>query len=70
MVVISRAECEKLLTYLERAQGYCLNARPAEFTPEALKAEPTAFYSGAAGYARATMGMVIDALERHMTTTD
>ena len=49
MVVISRTECEQLLTYLERARGYCLNARPADFSPEGLRAEPTAFYSGAAG---------------------
>ena len=66
MVVISRAECEQLLTYLERAQGYCLNARPADFSPEGLRAEPTTYYSGASGYARATMGMVIQALKSHM----
>lgn len=66
MVLISRRECKQLLTYLKRAQGYCLKARPAEFTPEALHEEPTAFYSGACGYSRATMGMVINALERHM----
>ena len=66
MVVISRIECEQLLTYLERARGYCLNARPADFSPEGLRAEPTAFYSGAAGYARATMSMVIDTLQSHM----
>lgn len=68
MVVISRAECEKLLTYLERAQGYCLNARPVRFpmSHEDIHAEPTEFYSGASGYARATMGMVIDSLQRHM----
>ena len=66
MVVISRTECEQLLTYLERARGYCLNARPADFSPEGLRAEPTEFYSGASGYARATMSMVIDALQRHM----
>ena len=66
MILISRDECEYLLTFLRRSQGYCLNARPAEFTSEALKAEPTEFYSGACGYARATMGMVIDALETHM----
>ena len=65
-VEIPRGECEQLLTYLRRARGYCLNARPAEFTPEALEAEPTEFYSGACGYSRATMGMVIDALERHL----
>lgn len=70
MVVISRTECEQLLTYLQRAHGYCLKARPAEFTPEALKEEPTAFYSGACGYSRATMGMIIESLERHMSTTD
>ena len=66
MILISRDECEYLLTYLRRAQGYCLNARPADFSPEGLKAEPTEYYSGASGYARATMGMVIDALETHM----
>ena len=67
MVLISRDECEQLLDLLgERARGYCLNARPADFSPEGLRAEPTEFYSGASGYARATMGLVIDALERHM----
>ena len=66
MILISRDECEYLLTYLRRAQGYCLNARPADSSPEGLKAEPTEYYSGASGYARATMGMVIDALETHM----
>ena len=69
-VQIPRGECEQLLTYLRRARGYCMNARPAEFTPEALEAEPTAFYSGACGYSRATMGMVIDALERHLKPID
>ena len=69
-VQIPRGECEQLLTYLRRARGYCLNARPAEFTPEALNAEPTEFYSGACGYSRATMGMVIDALERYIPLSD
>ena len=67
-VQIPRGECEQLLTYLRRSQGYCLNARPVRFpmSDEDLHAEPTEFYSGASGYARATMGMVIDALERYM----
>lgn len=67
-VQIPRGECEQLLTYLRRSQGYCLNARPAisPMSDEDLHAEPTEFYSGASGYARATMGMVIDALERYM----
>ena len=70
MVVISRIECEQLLTYLERARGFCLNARPADFSPEGLRAEPTDFYSGASGYARATMGMVIDTLKQCMDAYD
>ena len=67
-VEIPRTECEQLLTYLRRAQGYCMNARPVTWpqSQEDLHAEPTEFYSGATGYARATMGMVIDAFERHM----
>ena len=66
MVLISRDECEYLLTYLRRAEGFCLNARPADFSPEGLLAEPTEFYSGACGYSRATMGMVIQAIESRM----
>ena len=68
MVLISRDECEQLLTYLERARGYCRNARPVSFpmTTEEIYSEPTSFYSGASGYALTTMGLVIDALERHM----
>ena len=66
MVLISRDECEYLLTYLRRAEGFCLKARPADFSPEGLLAEPTEFYSGACGYSRATMGMVIQALESRM----
>ena len=67
-VHIPRGECEQLLTYLRRAQGYCLNARPVNWpqTEADLHAEPTEFYSGASGYARATMCMVIDTIERHM----
>ena len=68
MVLISRDECEYLLTYLRRAEGFCLKARPVRFpmSDEDIHAEPTEFYSGASGYARATMGMVIESLERHM----
>jgi len=65
MVLISRGEVDQLLTYLRRAHGFCANARPTSYpmTTEDLHAEPTDFYSGANGYARATMGMVINALE-------
>ena len=71
-VMISHSECEQLLTYLRRAERYCMNARPVSWpqTDADLHAEPTEFYSGASGYARATMGMVIESLERHLTSKE
>lgn len=48
-----------------RAEGYCRKARPCLFpqSQEDLFAEPTEFYSGASGYARATLQEVIQSLE-------
>ena len=68
MILISRGSVERLVRMCIRAEGYCSKARPVNWpmTDEDLHAEPTEFYSGASGYARATMGMVIDALERYM----
>ena len=64
-VQIPRGECEQLLTYLRRSQGYCLNARLVRFpmSDEDLHAEPTEFYSGASGYAGGTLRDVIQTLE-------
>ena len=65
MVLISRCEVERLIRMCSRAEGYCRNARSSiPFNPETdIEAEPTAFYSGASGYAGATMRDVISTLE-------
>jgi hypothetical protein len=68
MVLIAKSQVEQLLVQLQRAEGYCLKARPASIpmSREDLFAEPTEFYSGASGYARSTMRQVIDTLESHL----
>ena len=65
MVMISRAEVEHLITMATRAEGFCRKARPVSYpqSQEDLHAEPTEFYSGASGYARATLQEVIQSLE-------
>ena len=65
MVVLNRLEVEHLIRMATRAEGYCRKARPASYpqTEEDLHAEPTEFYSGASGYARATLQEVIQSLE-------
>ena len=68
MILISRAEIEDVLKLLHRSVGYCRNARPSyPFNSKTdIYAEPTEFYSGASGYAGATMAHVFDALESHI----
>ena len=65
MVMLNRQEVEHLIKMAIRAEGFCLNARPVSYpqTQEDLFAEPTEFYSGASGYARATLREVIQSLE-------
>ena len=65
MVVLNRYEVEHLIRMATRAEGYCRKARPVSYpqTEEDLHAEPTEFYSGASGYARATLQEVIQSLE-------
>ena len=65
MILISRAEVEHLIKMATRAEGFCRNARPVSWpqSKEDLFAEPTEFYSGASGYARATLREVIQSLE-------
>jgi len=59
-VLISRDAVVEMIAMLERSTGYCRKARPAPRKPTIadIEAEPTTFYSGASGYAGATMGMV------------
>ena len=64
-VLISREQVQHMITMLERSAGYCAKARPVSYpmSTEDLHAEPTEFYSGASGYAGATMRDVLQALE-------
>ena len=68
MVRIPQAQLDQLLRDLGRAEGYCRRARPASRHPsrEELFAEPTEFYSGASGFAGATMRNAIQTLESYL----
>ncbi len=68
MVLISKPAVEQMLVDLQRAEGYCRNARPSvPFNPETdIYAEPTEFYSGASGFAGATLRLAIQTLESHL----
>ena len=67
MVLISRPLVEQLIVQLERSSHFCENAR--SMTKKDMydtTAEPTEFYAGASGYARATMRDVLQTLESHL----
>ena len=68
MVMISRPAVEEMLVKLQRAEGYCRNARSSfPFNPETdIYAEPTEFFSGASGFAGATLRHAIQTLESHL----
>ena len=68
MVSIPRIQLDHMLIQMQRAEGICRRARPASRHPdrEELMAEPTTFYSGASGYAGATMRDVIQQIESHL----
>ena len=68
MVSIPRIQLDQILIQMQRAEGICRKARPASRHPDKaeLMAEPTTFYSGASGYAGATMRDVIQQLESYI----
>ncbi len=68
MVSIPRIQLDHMLIQMQRAEGICRRARPASRHPDKaeLMAEPTTFYSGASGYAGATMRDVIQQIESHL----
>jgi len=68
MILISRAECERMLRYLTRAEYYCAHAKSQhdpDFDP--VHDEPTRSYPGASGYAGATMRDIIQTIESHLS---
>jgi hypothetical protein len=68
MILISKPDVERILDNLQRAEGYCRRARSSyPFNPDTdIYAEPTEFYSGASGFAGATMRDAIQSLESHL----
>ena len=68
MVSLPRAQLDQILIQMERAEAFCRKARPASRHPdmEELMAEPTTFYSGASGYAGATLRDCIQQIESHL----
>ena len=68
MVSLPRAQLDNILIQMQRAETYCRKARPASRHPDMdeLMAEPTEFYSGASGYAGATLRDCIQQIESHI----
>jgi hypothetical protein len=68
MISLPRVQLDQILIQMQRAETFCRKARPASRHPdrEELMAEPTEFYSGASGYAGATMRDVIQQLENYL----
>ena len=65
MVSLPRIQLDQILIQMQRAETLCRKARPASRHPDMdeLMAEPTEFYSGASGYAGATLRDCIQQLE-------
>tara|TARA_R100000315_G_C5189120_1_gene110171 strand:- start:352 stop:663 length:312 start_codon:yes stop_codon:yes gene_type:complete len=65
MVLINRDDLKGMIRHMNRAVGYCKNARSSyPFDPQTdIEAEPTEFYSGASGFALGTLQSVIKQLE-------
>ena len=68
MVLISKPEVERLLLRLQRAEGYCRNARSSTpFNPDTdIYAEPWEFFVGSSGFAGDVMRDAIQSLESHL----
>ena len=68
MVSLPRAQLDNILIQMQRAETFCRKARPASQHPdrEELMAEPTEFYSGASGYAGATLRDCIQQIETYL----
>ena len=64
MVSIPRHQLDHLLTMMKISEGYCRKARPLSMDDiYDTHAEATEFYSGASGYAGATLREAIQTIE-------
>ena len=68
MVSLPRVQLDQILIQMQRAETFCRKARPASRHPDMdeLMAEPTCFYSGATGYAGATLRDCIQQIETYL----
>ena len=68
MVSLPRVQIDQILIQMQRAETFCRKARSASRHPdkEELMAEPTEFYSGASGYAGATLRDCIQQIETYL----
>ncbi len=68
MVSLPRVQLDNILIQMQRAETFCRKARPASRHPDMdeLMAEPTEFYSGASGYAGATLRDCIQQIETYL----
>ena len=68
MVSLPRCQLDQILIQMQRAETFCRNARPASRHPDMdeLMSEPTEFYSGASGYAGATLRDCIQQIETYL----
>ena len=68
MVSIPREQLDHLLTMMRLSEGYCRKARPLSWpqSQEDIHAEPTEFYSGASGFAGATLRNAIQTIESNL----
>jgi|TARA_R110002050_G_scaffold150586_3_gene277420 hypothetical protein len=68
MVSLPRVQLDQILIQMQQAERYCRKARPASRHPDMdeLMAEPTEFYSGASGYAGATLRDCIQQIETYL----
>jgi hypothetical protein len=68
MVSIPREQLDHLLTMMRLSESYCRKARTLSW-PQSLEdihAEPTEFFSGASGYAGATLREAIQTIESNL----
>ena len=67
MVSIPRHQLDHLLTMMRLSESYCRKARPlSQEDIYDTHAEPTEFYSGASGYAGATLREAIQTIESNL----
>jgi hypothetical protein len=64
-VMVPRDQLDILMLQMQRAEQFCRKARARTKDDDIVTAEPTEFYSGASGYAGATLRHAINSIQLH-----